>query len=107
MTANLVSQYLNDSTLKNAHWALCTGVFGTYEVGCMERDYLAVLDFKLGITDEDMSKTVWNLEESAELTKRHKARLSQHRPMRRAREPKPRERAKEATLVKYAAGRLA
>ncbi|KAF6747765.1 hypothetical protein DFP72DRAFT_589124 [Ephemerocybe angulata] len=37
------SKYLNDSTLKNVHWALCTGVFGKRDVGRIEREFLAVL----------------------------------------------------------------
>jgi hypothetical protein len=48
------SQYLNDSTLKNIHWALCTGVFGKRDVGRIEREYLEVLDFKLGISEADL-----------------------------------------------------
>ena len=47
-------QYLNDSTLKNVHWALCTGVFGKRDVGRIEREYLDVLDFELGITEADI-----------------------------------------------------
>jgi len=48
------SQYLNDSTLKNVHWALCTGVFGKRDVGRIEREYLEVLNFQLGITEADL-----------------------------------------------------
>lgn len=32
-------QYCNDSTLKNVHWALCTGVFGKRDVGRIEREF--------------------------------------------------------------------
>ena len=48
------SQYLNDSTLKNIHWALCTGVFGKRDIGRIEREFLDVLDFQLGITEDDI-----------------------------------------------------
>ncbi len=47
-------QYLNDSTLKNVHWALCTGVFGKRDIGRIEREYLDVLDFELGVTEDDI-----------------------------------------------------
>ncbi|KAF8624129.1 hypothetical protein AX15_006035 [Amanita polypyramis BW_CC] len=50
----VASKYLNDSTLKNIHWALCTGVFGKRDIGRIEREYLDVLDFELGITEDDI-----------------------------------------------------
>jgi hypothetical protein len=50
----LASKYLNDSTLKNVHWALCTGVFGKRDVGRIERELLDVLDFELGILEDDI-----------------------------------------------------
>ncbi|KAM6500124.1 hypothetical protein JOM56_003138 [Amanita muscaria] len=50
----VASKYLNDSTLKNIHWALCTGVFGKRDIGRIEREYLDVLDFELGITEGDI-----------------------------------------------------
>ncbi|KAL0946401.1 hypothetical protein HGRIS_012627 [Hohenbuehelia grisea] len=50
----VASKYLNDSTLKNVHWALCTGVFGKRDVGRIEREFLDVLDFELGITEDDI-----------------------------------------------------
>ncbi|KAL1672603.1 hypothetical protein EV122DRAFT_224355 [Schizophyllum commune] len=50
----VASKYLNDSTLKNVHWSICTGVFGKRDVGRVEREYLDVLDFQLGITDQDL-----------------------------------------------------
>ncbi|KAG6868804.1 hypothetical protein C0993_010102 [Termitomyces sp. T159_Od127] len=50
----VASKYLNDSTLKNVHWALCTGVFGKRDVGRIEREFLDVLDFQLGITEDDL-----------------------------------------------------
>ncbi|KAF8725019.1 hypothetical protein AX14_008462 [Amanita brunnescens Koide BX004] len=48
----VASKYLNDSTLKNVHWALCTGVFGKRDIGRIEREYLDVLDFELSITED-------------------------------------------------------
>ncbi|KAJ3475210.1 hypothetical protein NLI96_g11986 [Meripilus lineatus] len=50
----LANKYLNDSTLKNIHWALCTGVFGKRDIGRIEREFLDVLDFQLGITEDDI-----------------------------------------------------
>ncbi|KAL1742837.1 hypothetical protein HDZ31DRAFT_65582 [Schizophyllum fasciatum] len=51
----VASKYLNDSTLKNVHWSICTGVFGKRDVGRVEREYLDVLDFQLGISDADLA----------------------------------------------------
>jgi hypothetical protein len=48
------SKYLNDSTLKNVHWALCTGVFGKRDVGRIEREFLDVLDWELSISEADI-----------------------------------------------------
>ncbi|THH28210.1 hypothetical protein EUX98_g5982 [Antrodiella citrinella] len=50
----LANKYTNDSTLKNVHWALCTGVFGKRDIGRIEREFLDVLDFELGITEADI-----------------------------------------------------
>jgi hypothetical protein len=50
----VASKYLNDSTLKNVHWALCTGVFGKRDVGRIEREYLEVLNFELGVSEGDV-----------------------------------------------------
>ncbi|KAJ6563680.1 hypothetical protein DFH09DRAFT_1035295 [Mycena vulgaris] len=48
------SKYTNDSTLKNVHWALCTGVFGKRDVGRIEREFLEVLDWELGVGEADL-----------------------------------------------------
>ncbi|KAJ7754285.1 hypothetical protein B0H14DRAFT_3600598, partial [Mycena olivaceomarginata] len=45
----VASKYTNDSTLKNLHWALCTGVFEKRDVGRIEREFLDVLDWELGV----------------------------------------------------------
>ncbi|KAF9261269.1 hypothetical protein L218DRAFT_1078820 [Marasmius fiardii PR-910] len=50
----VASKYLNDSTLKNIHWALCTGVFGKRDVGRIEREFLDVLDWELQVTEDDL-----------------------------------------------------
>ncbi|KAE9401691.1 hypothetical protein BT96DRAFT_991855 [Gymnopus androsaceus JB14] len=34
----IASKYLNDFTLHNKHWAMCTGILGTDLVGLIERD---------------------------------------------------------------------
>ncbi|KAJ7731123.1 hypothetical protein DFH07DRAFT_906161 [Mycena maculata] len=48
------AKYTNDSTLKNVHWALCTGVFGKRDIGRIEREFLAVLDWELGVAEADL-----------------------------------------------------
>ncbi|KIY71088.1 hypothetical protein CYLTODRAFT_419225 [Cylindrobasidium torrendii FP15055 ss-10] len=50
----LASKYLNDSTLKNVHWAICTGVFGKRDIGRIEREFLDVLDFELSVTEDQL-----------------------------------------------------
>ncbi|KAJ7633149.1 hypothetical protein FB45DRAFT_522921 [Roridomyces roridus] len=48
------SKYTQDSTLRNVHWALCTGVFGKGDIGRIEREFLEVLDWELGISESDV-----------------------------------------------------
>ncbi|KAJ7809807.1 hypothetical protein B0H13DRAFT_556935 [Mycena leptocephala] len=48
------SKYTQDSTLKNAHWALVSGVFGTGDIGRIEREFLEVLDWELGLREGDV-----------------------------------------------------
>ncbi|KAJ7879034.1 hypothetical protein B0H14DRAFT_3435270 [Mycena olivaceomarginata] len=50
----LASKYTNDSSLKNVHWALCTGVFGKRDIGRIEREFLEVLDWELGVREGDL-----------------------------------------------------
>ncbi|PPR02052.1 hypothetical protein CVT24_011151 [Panaeolus cyanescens] len=50
----VASKNLNDSTLKNVHWALCTGVFGKRDIGRIEREYLNVLNFELKVSESDL-----------------------------------------------------
>jgi hypothetical protein len=73
------SKYLNDSTLKNVHWALCTGVFGKRDIGRIEREFLDVLDFQLGVTEDDLLSHHDNL--SAVALSSHGHRISAiHQP---------------------------
>ncbi|KAJ7936674.1 hypothetical protein B0H13DRAFT_1551748, partial [Mycena leptocephala] len=50
----VASKYVNDSTLKNVHWAECTGIFNKHDIGVMECDFLTVLDYELGVKEGDM-----------------------------------------------------
>ncbi|KAI0685042.1 hypothetical protein BC835DRAFT_1421641 [Cytidiella melzeri] len=50
----LANKYCNDSTLKNVHWALCTGVFGKRDIGRIEREFLDVLDYELSLHESDL-----------------------------------------------------
>ncbi|KAJ7641919.1 hypothetical protein FB45DRAFT_738334 [Roridomyces roridus] len=46
------SKYTNDSALKNVHWGICSGVFGKRDIGRIEREFLDVLGWQLGIREE-------------------------------------------------------
>ncbi|KAL6306171.1 hypothetical protein BKA93DRAFT_164682 [Sparassis latifolia] len=48
------NKYLNDRALKNVHWAICSGVFGKRDIGRIEREFLDVLDFELGVSETDL-----------------------------------------------------
>ena len=50
----ILSQYTNDSTLRNVHWALATGVFGKKDVNRIEREFLEVLAWQLSFTEQDI-----------------------------------------------------
>ncbi|VDB82878.1 unnamed protein product [Peniophora sp. CBMAI 1063] len=50
----VASKYTNDSSLKNIHWAMCTGIFGKRDIGRIEREFLSVLDWELSISEEDV-----------------------------------------------------
>lgn len=52
--ATSASQFSNDATLKNYHWAICTGVFGSRDVGRVEREFLDVLNYRLCVTESDL-----------------------------------------------------
>ncbi|KAJ7932266.1 hypothetical protein B0H13DRAFT_2307829 [Mycena leptocephala] len=64
----LASKYTNDSTLKNVHWGLCTGVFGKRDIGRIEREFLDVLDWELGIAEADLLAHHEALMEAASLS---------------------------------------
>ncbi|KZV65939.1 hypothetical protein PENSPDRAFT_744900 [Peniophora sp. CONT] len=49
----VASKYTNDSSLKNIHWAMCTGIFGKRDIGRIEREFLSVLDWDLSISEDD------------------------------------------------------
>ncbi|KAI0093380.1 hypothetical protein BDY19DRAFT_882810 [Irpex rosettiformis] len=48
------NKYLNDSTLKNVHWSMCTGLFNRRDIGRIEREFLDVLDFEMRISEADI-----------------------------------------------------
>ncbi|CAK5266242.1 unnamed protein product [Mycena citricolor] len=48
------SKYTQDSTLKNAHWARVSGLFDVHDVGRIEREFLEVLDWELGVREEEV-----------------------------------------------------
>jgi hypothetical protein len=50
----VASKFTNDSTLRNIHWALATGVFGKRDVNRIEREFLQVLAWQLNFTQEDI-----------------------------------------------------
>ncbi|KAJ7106091.1 hypothetical protein C8R43DRAFT_1140702 [Mycena crocata] len=50
----VASKYTNDSTLKNVHWASCTGIFGKNDIGRIEREFLDVLNWELGVVEADL-----------------------------------------------------
>ncbi|KAJ7713388.1 hypothetical protein B0H16DRAFT_543973 [Mycena metata] len=50
----VASKYTCDRTLKNVHWAACTGVFSTYDIGKIEREFLVVVDWELGVSEADL-----------------------------------------------------
>ena len=48
-------QFTNDSTLRNVHWAIATGIFGKRDVGKIEREFLDVLDWDLTVSEEEIA----------------------------------------------------
>ncbi|TCD60940.1 hypothetical protein EIP91_009274 [Steccherinum ochraceum] len=44
-------KYVNDVTLKNRHWSICSGIFSARDVSRIEREFLQVLDYELGFTE--------------------------------------------------------
>ncbi|KAI0051487.1 hypothetical protein FA95DRAFT_282289 [Auriscalpium vulgare] len=53
----VASKYLNDSSLTNGSWAICTDdEFSAAEVGACERAFLGALSFELGFTEAHILK---------------------------------------------------
>lgn len=50
----VASKYTNDSTLKNIHWAMVTNTFGKRDIGRIEREFIDVLDWDLGVSEADL-----------------------------------------------------
>ena len=50
----LASKYTNDSTLKNRHWAIATGLFGKRDIGRIEREFLDVLNWELAVSESNI-----------------------------------------------------
>ncbi|KAJ7495925.1 hypothetical protein B0H11DRAFT_2226919 [Mycena galericulata] len=50
----VASKYTQDLTLKNVHWAMCTGVFGKRDIGRIEREFLQVLDWDLRVRTAEL-----------------------------------------------------
>ncbi|KAK7038297.1 cyclin N-terminal domain-containing protein, partial [Favolaschia claudopus] len=50
----VASKYTQDSTLRNVHWAACSGVFGARDIGRIEREFLEVLNWNLGVHEADL-----------------------------------------------------
>ncbi|KAJ7167361.1 hypothetical protein C8R43DRAFT_877693 [Mycena crocata] len=74
------SKYTNDSTLKNVHWALCTGVFGQRDVGRIEREFLAVIGWELRVRERGLMRVVEELRMSRSVTRPHRRTHRRHPP---------------------------
>jgi hypothetical protein len=69
------AKYANDSTLRNVHWAACTQVFSPADVGRVEREFLDVLAFQLGVSEAELLPLCADLHPLVHPTKsvRHRA----------------------------------
>jgi len=87
----VASKYLNDSTLKNVHWSMCTGVFGKRDIGRIEREYLDVLNFELKVTEDDILSHHQGLTAAARLlpSPRHSPKSVAMRLSQPSQEPEP------------------
>ncbi|VDB91571.1 unnamed protein product [Peniophora sp. CBMAI 1063] len=62
------SKFTNDSCLRNVHWAVVSCMFGPRDVGRIEREFLAVLDYELKISESDvLAHHAWLSSEAAPL----------------------------------------
>ncbi|KAJ7641915.1 hypothetical protein FB45DRAFT_901340 [Roridomyces roridus] len=68
------SKYTNDSSLRNTHWAMSTGVFGRRDIGRIEREFLDLLKWRLRVTERDLLAHRWGL--------MHAIRLPVQKPVR-------------------------
>ncbi|KAK7024631.1 PHO85 cyclin-1 [Paramarasmius palmivorus] len=50
----LADKYVNDCTMLNRHWAICSGKFGNMDVNRIERDLLAVLDWDVKLSEKEL-----------------------------------------------------
>ncbi|KAJ7772845.1 hypothetical protein DFH07DRAFT_145866 [Mycena maculata] len=50
----VAAKYTRDNTLRNKHWALCAGLFKARDISRIEREFLAVLDWELGVQEGDL-----------------------------------------------------
>ncbi|KAF7323587.1 Cyclin N-terminal domain-containing protein [Mycena kentingensis (nom. inval.)] len=74
----VAAKYAKDSTLKNVHWALCTGVLGKRDVGRIQREFLNVLNWELAIRETYLLAHHQALAEAAfpSPVRTHKKRMS-------------------------------
>ncbi|KAJ7614800.1 hypothetical protein FB45DRAFT_936094, partial [Roridomyces roridus] len=45
------AKYANDSSLRNIHWAICTGIFGKRDIGRIEAEFLDVMQWRMGVSE--------------------------------------------------------
>ncbi|KAJ7614797.1 hypothetical protein FB45DRAFT_936085, partial [Roridomyces roridus] len=45
------AKYANDSSLRNIHWAMCTGIFGSADIGRIEAEFLDVMQWRMGVSE--------------------------------------------------------
>ncbi|KAI9431142.1 hypothetical protein H4582DRAFT_1792108, partial [Lactarius indigo] len=50
----IADRYLDDNALSKAQWAVVTKKFTRCQIGRMEREFLSVLNWKLGVSQEDL-----------------------------------------------------
>ncbi|KAI9429991.1 hypothetical protein H4582DRAFT_1825094 [Lactarius indigo] len=50
----VADRYMDDNALSNAQWAVVTKRFTKWQIGQMEREFLSVLNWKLGVSQEDL-----------------------------------------------------
>ncbi|KAF7305625.1 Cyclin N-terminal domain-containing protein [Mycena chlorophos] len=50
----VANKYTREDAMKNLYWALASRIFATYEVSRFERDFLALLEWDLSVSEEDL-----------------------------------------------------